>query len=279
MKHIFLCLFLLFSLNATVTGQETKLHPAQILSLGALDGQALIYNSATDEFEPQNLPTGADNWGAQVVQSDASLTGEGTTGSPLSVDPSQINSSEINNDAGFVTENTQLSQQEVRNSYNGQAAAGDLSGTYPDPVVLRIRGYLVRSTAPELGEFLRWDGGGYAPAPIDIDDADADPSNEIQTISRSTNSITVDKGGGTESIVDTYTQLIVSPVSGNTVTLASAIDLGRVNNVRIVRGLPQSIAASGNTTDVTISPDGLTLTFNHRGFDGTEEVRITYISQ
>lgn len=83
-------LFLLFFLPFFVQAQETKMHTSQLMQSGATDQQFLQYDSATDEWIPANAPSGADNWGSQVVVSDASLTGTGVTGDVLSVDETQL---------------------------------------------------------------------------------------------------------------------------------------------------------------------------------------------
>lgn len=49
---------------------------------------------------------------------------------------------------------------------DGRPSGGDLNGLYPSPTVLRVRGQLWRSTAPSLGEFPRWDGGGWVPSTV-----------------------------------------------------------------------------------------------------------------
>ncbi len=46
----------------------------------------------------------------------------------------------------------------------GQAAGGDLAGTYPNPSVARVRGRAVSSDAPGSGQVLKWDGSQWDPA-------------------------------------------------------------------------------------------------------------------
>ncbi|HRG22667.1 MAG TPA: tail fiber domain-containing protein, partial [Saprospiraceae bacterium] len=72
--------------NATLEGDGTAANPLKLASQGATDLQVLKYNSQTGNWFPSN-DNGADNWGSQVVQKDATLTGDGTTSSQLKLAP------------------------------------------------------------------------------------------------------------------------------------------------------------------------------------------------
>nr|HRD07287.1 tail fiber domain-containing protein [Saprospiraceae bacterium] len=72
--------------NATLEGDGTTASPLKLASQGATDLQVLKYNSQTGSWFPAN-DNGADNWGSQVVQKDATLTGDGTTSSQLKLAP------------------------------------------------------------------------------------------------------------------------------------------------------------------------------------------------
>lgn len=52
-------------------------------------------------------------------------------------------------------------QQAVK---TGDAAGGDLGGTYPDPLVVQLQGQPLSNTAPATGQVLVWDGTQWAPA-------------------------------------------------------------------------------------------------------------------
>ena len=65
----------------------------------------------------------------------------------------------------------------------GQVAGGDLTGTYPNPQVAKIRGYPVSTTAPSAGEALVWDGSQYLPTGIVTDsDLSLDANDRIYQI-------------------------------------------------------------------------------------------------
>jgi hypothetical protein len=67
--------------NGTLTGNGTIGSPLGLASQGAANGQALIWNGSA--WTPQNL-TG-DNWGSQTVNTSSVLSGNGTSGSPLTL--------------------------------------------------------------------------------------------------------------------------------------------------------------------------------------------------
>lgn len=94
--------------TATLSGNGTSSNPLTIAQQGATNGQVLKWNGTT--WAPANdldndaqtlslagntlsisggnsvtLPTGGDNWGSQVVQTTATLSGNGTSSNPLTI--------------------------------------------------------------------------------------------------------------------------------------------------------------------------------------------------
>jgi len=100
---------------------------------------------------------------------------------------------------------------------NGEAAGGDLSGTYPNPKVVKIQGYPVSSQAPSVNQSLVWDGSQYVPTSIDTSN-----TNELQNIWYT---IAVPSGSNPvpDSTTDTLT-LSTQSGSGLTITGDSSTD-------------------------------------------------------
>ncbi len=71
-----------------------------------------------------------------------------------SIQVADINTADFNNvyDSRYINE--------------GQAAGGDLSGTYPNPTVAKIQGQPVSTTAPSTGQALVWDGLAWSPKTV-----------------------------------------------------------------------------------------------------------------
>lgn len=82
----------------------------------------------------------------------------------------------------------------------GTSALGDLSGTYPSPVVSKIQGYPVSNIFPNAGYVLKFVSGQWTPATDEVTDPDSDPTNEIQTLSLAANTLSLSAGGGSVNL-------------------------------------------------------------------------------
>lgn len=84
MKHLIFALLALFSIKTF--SQTTQIRPsAQLQRDGATNGQVLAWNGSA--WVPQTISGGggADNWGSQAVQTNATLSGDGTAGNLLKI--------------------------------------------------------------------------------------------------------------------------------------------------------------------------------------------------
>jgi hypothetical protein len=229
----------------------------------AVNGQVLTWNGTT--WVAQNSGTGADNWGTQVVQTDGTLTGDGTATSPLSGFDGQYSSlsgtpviptqtSQLTNDSGFIT-----SPNDADSDPNNEIQNLSISGNTIN--ISGGTGTPLSANAPATSQVLTWNGtdwvaqnpgsgadnwgtqvvqtdgtltgDGTATSPLSgfdgqysslsgtptiptqtsqltndsgfitsPNDADSDPTNEIQNITISGNSINI-SGGGTGTTIAT----------------------------------------------------------------------------
>lgn len=100
---------------------------------------------------------------------------------------------------------------------SGTVAGGDLNGTYPDPTVTAIQSVPVSPSSPLNGEVLKFQNGQWQSLPDLLDDADADATNEIQTLNLSGNALSLSNGGGSVNL-PVYTAGVGISISGNTIS-------------------------------------------------------------
>ena len=184
------------------------------------------------------LPSGggADNWGTDVVNSDATLFGDGTVGNPLSV------SGDLTDDQNLTLVGTDLTID------NGNAV--DLSSIDTDTQLdeTQVDAYVSNN--------------GYITNP---DDADADPNNEIQSLNlvgndltiSGGNTVTLPSGGGADNwgtdVVNSDGTLVGDGTSGNPLSVSG--DLTDDQNLSLVG--TTLIIDNGNTVDLSSVQDGV----------------------
>ena len=169
---------------ASLTGNGTATTPLSIAQQNATDGQVLKWSQAQNRWIPQADNTGGtgggDNWGTQTATTNATLSGNGTASSPLSIAPQNATSGQVlkwngtawlpaNDDTGTgggttYTAGTGISISGNTITNTGVTSAnvgGDLSGTLSNAFVTGLRGLSISATSPTTGQFLGWDGAQW----------------------------------------------------------------------------------------------------------------------
>ncbi|MCI4667781.1 MAG: tail fiber domain-containing protein, partial [Bacteroidia bacterium] len=151
------------------------------------------------------------------------------------------------------------------------AALGDLSGVFPNPTVAGIQGFPVSNTTPSLSNILKWSGSQWVPSADSVDDADADATNELQSLSltgrtlsiSSTNSVVIPDSVEDDD-ADATNELQVLSLAGDQLTISSG------NTVT----LPTDVYTAG--TGIAISSNTI---INIGDTDSTNDLTITSVAQ
>ena len=262
--------------SAVLSGNGTAATPLTLATQSATNGQVLKFNGTTWIPGADNN-TPADNWGTQVVATNATLTGNGTAGNQLRIAPQGATSGQVlkfdgttwlpQNDNNTPADNWGTQTAVVGNALTGNGTTGSALN-------------LAQQSAA-TGQTLKWDGAKWAPADdlvgtgggggntyasgtgISItgtapnltinNTGDLNATNEIQTLSLAGNALSLSLGGGTVTLPSgggsTYTAgagINITGVAPNQ-TIVNTGDLSATNEL-------QTIALSGNT--VTLSNSG-----------------------
>jgi hypothetical protein len=265
------------SVNATLTGNGTSGSPLAIAQQGATSGQVLKWTGST--WAPANDAGGGDNWGTQSAQVGNALTGNGTSATPLNLAQQGATNGQVLGWNGAQWAPITLSGGGSGDNWGSQVASVGAAltgnGTSGNPLNLASQGAVA-------GEVLKWSGSAWVPEPdltgsgggttytagtgISItgsapnqtinNTGDLSNTNEIQTISLSSNSLTLSNGGGSVTLDGSLTnELQTLSQTGNTVTLSQSG--GSVNVDPSVTNELQTLTQTGNT--VTLSQSGGTI--------------------
>lgn len=214
--------------------QDGAIGTTDLGQMGASNNQILKWNG--NAWAPANDETGAPGGGLTQVAVTAPLSGNGTVGNPILISPNSIGSNLIQD--GTVTA-TDLAPGTIPTSLPPSgAASGDLSGSYPAPVVDGLQGFPVSATPPANQQVLKWNGSAWAPA----NDA---------------------TGGGVGDDWGTQTAVTTSPVTGNG-TAGSPIGIApnSITGSHIADGsIEATDLATGVILNVTAGP-GIALNYN-----------------
>ena len=130
----------------------------------------------------------ADNWGSQVVEKAARLTGDGTSGSPLD-----------------LAQQSATSGQVLKWNGSAWAPAADAGTTYTGGTGISVAGTVITNSAPDQTVAITGAGinavtGTYPNFTVTATEVDGSVSNELQTISTGTNTLTLSNSGGTVTV-------------------------------------------------------------------------------
>ncbi|MFN0176795.1 MAG: tail fiber domain-containing protein [Saprospiraceae bacterium] len=251
--------------NNLINGAVTAV---KLNNMGAANGQILQYNGVT--WVPINLPPGGgDNWGTQTVQTNPTLSGQGTAGNLLRIAQQGATMGQVLqwNGASWIPATLPPPAGDdwgAQTVVVGNALAGN--GTVATPLNLAKQG-------ASTGEVLKWNGVQWQPAADNsggtgdnyaagsgisvtgtspnfvIDNTgDLDPTNELQTISLVGDELTLSDGGGTVTIPtgNNYAEGTGIDITGSApnFTINNTGDLSNTNEL-------QNLGIAGNVLSIT----------------------------
>ena len=270
-----------FTISSTDNVNDADSDPTNEIELPATasTNEVLTWNGSA--WVAQAPGAGADNWGSQTAVTDGlNITGDGTAGSPITLaTPIPTNTSELTNDSGFITspndaDNDPTNEIELPATastnevllWNGSAwvagsTAPDGDGNSTNEIqnlsvsgnnlnITGGTGTTISTNGPTTGDMLYWDGANWTAQPvaaINVDDADADPNNEIEL-----------------------------PATANTGDLLYYNGLNWVANPTPVDNDNQDLSSSPAGSDVTVNitgGTGTTFSINDADYEPTNELQ------
>lgn len=264
--------------NATLTGNGTNFSPLGIASQGATPGQVLKFNGAT--WTPQD-EAGGDDWGSQTAVVSPRLTGNGTVGNPIDLASQGAISGQVLkfNGTTWVPANDEVGAPGAGDDWGTQSVVTDATlsgnGTNANPLGIAAQGATV-------GQVLKFNGSTWTPdddlnnggnnysagAGIAITgsapnftientgDADADPTNELQTLNLNGTLLSI-SGTNSEVNLDTLLNSVSGgfwTATGNNIHNSNSgfVGVGTTLPVRPlhVRGAGETIRVQGNEPSI-----------------------------
>lgn len=147
------------STNTTLTGDGTSGNPMGIAQQGATTGQVLKWNGTA--WTPAN-ETGSDNWGTQTATTNATLSGNGTSGNPLAIAQQGAANGQVLQWNGTIWAPATITGG-VGDNWGTQVVQTNTTltgnGTSSTPLALAQQG-------ATTGQLLQWNGTAWVPVTL-----------------------------------------------------------------------------------------------------------------
>jgi hypothetical protein len=181
-----------FNVTARLSGDGSIASPLDIAQQGATTGQVLKWTGTT--WAPRNDSVGIQTLSIAGNQLSLSNGGGSVTlpGANYQPGPGVSIIGNIISNTGDINATDDIT--------TSTAMGGDLQGFLPNAQIRSIRGNPISTLPPSPGNILKWNGNQWEYKPDSVADADADPNNEIQIISRTGSTINLNSATSSQSI-------------------------------------------------------------------------------